>query len=61
MLAWVSDNTFELVPVTVGAAQNGQVAVMDAEALRGKQLVGKGAYTLLMALKNTEEEELRLF
>jgi cobalt-zinc-cadmium efflux system membrane fusion protein len=35
--------------------EKGRVEVMNAEAFSGKDLVVKGAYTLLMSLKNKEE------
>jgi cobalt-zinc-cadmium efflux system membrane fusion protein len=51
-----SNNSFEMTPVKTGTIENGYVEVIDAESFIGKQLVTKGAYTLLMTLKNKSEE-----
>ncbi len=41
-----------------GTVQNGQVEIKDAnKELSQKSFVTKGAYALLMKLKNTQEEE----
>ncbi|WP_395626518.1 efflux RND transporter periplasmic adaptor subunit [Daejeonella sp.] len=52
-----SNNTFEMTPVKIGTLENGFIEVINAENFKGKQLVTKGAYTLLMTLKNKSEEE----
>jgi cobalt-zinc-cadmium efflux system membrane fusion protein len=52
-----STNTFEMTPVKIGTIENGFVEVINPESFKGKQLVTKGAYTLLMTLKNKSEEE----
>lgn len=49
--------TYQLVPVQIGETENGFTAILNAQELTNKTLVSKGAYTLLMKLKNTEEEE----
>ena len=49
-------NSFEMTPVKTGTIENGYVEVINAESFIGKQLVTKGAYTLLMTLKNKSEE-----
>ena len=48
---------FEMLTVQTGATQNGEVEIagLDNEILQ-KEFVTKGAYVLLMKLKNTEEE-----
>lgn len=51
-----SNNTFEMTPVKTGTIENGFIEVINAESFKGKQLVTKGAYTLLMTLKNKSEE-----
>jgi cobalt-zinc-cadmium efflux system membrane fusion protein len=51
-----STNSFEMTPIKTGTIENGYVEVIDAESFKGKQLVTKGAYTLLMTLKNKSEE-----
>ena len=52
-----SNYTFEMTPVKIGTLENGFIEVINAENFKGKQLVTKGAYTLLMTLKNKSEEE----
>ena len=47
---------FEMVPVETGTSENGFIEVTNKDKFNGKQLVIKGAYTLLMALKNKSEE-----
>ena len=42
--------------VILGAEENGFVTIKNSDSLKGKSIVNKGAYTLLMKLKNTEEE-----
>ncbi|SDM35312.1 membrane fusion protein, cobalt-zinc-cadmium efflux system [Daejeonella rubra] len=47
---------FEMVPVETGTSENGFIEVINKDKFNGKQIVIKGAYTLLMALKNKSEE-----
>lgn len=47
---------FEMVPVETGTSENGFIEVTNKDKFNGKQIVIKGAYTLLMALKNKSEE-----
>lgn len=49
-------NTFEMVEVEMGNSENGFAEITSAKDLSGKSIVTKGAYTLLMSLKNLEEE-----
>lgn len=49
-------NTFEMVEVQLGVRENGFTEINAQEDLSQKKIVVKGAYTLLMALKNSEEE-----
>ena len=51
-----SDNSFEMTPIKIGSIENGFAEVLNAESFKEKQLVTKGAYTLLMTLKNKSEE-----
>lgn len=51
-----SNNTFEMTPIKTGTIENGFIEVINAESFNGKKLVTKGAYTLLMTLKNKSEE-----
>ncbi|MEO8961042.1 MAG: efflux RND transporter periplasmic adaptor subunit [Ginsengibacter sp.] len=49
-------NKFEMVEIEIGKSENGFTEIISDKDLSGKTIVTKGAYTLLMALKNTEEE-----
>jgi cobalt-zinc-cadmium efflux system membrane fusion protein len=51
----VADKTFRMQKVNVGLTEEGQTEILNASDLEGKQVVVEGAYTLLMALKNTPE------
>ena len=48
--------TFEMLEVEVGTKENGWVEVINYTNFDGKEIVSKGAYTLLMSLKNKVEE-----
>jgi len=48
-------NTFEMIEVKVGDSENGFTAVSTSANLSGQSFVTKGAYTLLMKIKNKEE------
>jgi cobalt-zinc-cadmium efflux system membrane fusion protein len=50
-------NTFEMVAVKLGNTENGLTEVTLDESLYNNNFVMKGAYNLLMQLKNKEEEE----
>ncbi|MDM1494803.1 efflux RND transporter periplasmic adaptor subunit [Myroides odoratimimus] len=49
--------TYEMTPVKIGPKEDGYVQIINADQLANQKIVTKGAYTLLMKLKNTEEEE----
>lgn len=49
-------NTFTMVEIQIGKSENGFTEIISNKDLAGKTIVTKGAYTLLMSLKNTEEE-----
>lgn len=53
------NNIFEILPLKTGARENGyvQIAATDGSDLARLEFVTKGAYSLLMKLKNTGEEE----
>ena len=53
------NNIFEMVPVQTGNSEHGYTALLPSPALHpeNQSFVTKGAYTLLMQLKNKEEEE----
>jgi len=50
------NGTFNMAPVALGIAQDGQQQIIPAEDLGGKNVVLQNAYTLLMKLKNSAEE-----
>ena len=51
------DNSFEMLPITTGSKENGFIAIDNEAAFVNKRIVTKGAYTLLMKLKNAAEED----
>ena len=51
-----STKVYEMVPAETGTSENGFIQVLNEDKFKGKELVVKGAYTLLMALKNKSEE-----
>lgn len=52
----LDNHTFGLVEVQPGVRHGGFVEILEGQQLEGGVFVGKGAYTLLMALKNKAEE-----
>lgn len=52
----ISGNKFEMTETQTGESENGFIEVISKDDLTGKNIVTKGAYTLLMSLKNKEEE-----
>ena len=52
----VEPKKYEMIRVEIGTSENGFTEVENPEVLEGKNIVEKGAYTLLMVLKNKEEE-----
>ena len=52
----VDKNNFKMTAVTIGNFQNGFIEVLNADELNNNKIVTKGAYTLLMKLKNKVEE-----
>ena len=53
-----TNNNFEMIPIETGAMQNGKVEIKPGtnNDLVKNTFVTEGAYTLLMKMKNTEEE-----
>ena len=49
-------NKFEMIEIETGISENGFTEIISKADLTGKEIVTKGAYTLLMSLKNKEEE-----
>jgi cobalt-zinc-cadmium efflux system membrane fusion protein len=49
-------NHFTLVPVKTGSKENGFLEIINGNSLKEKQIVVKGAYALLMKMKNKSDE-----
>ena len=49
-------NKFEMIELQTGESENGFTEITTGAHLDGKEIVTHGAYTLLMTLKNKEEE-----
>ena len=45
-----------MIEIETGISENGFTEIISKADLTGKEIVTKGAYTLLMSLKNKEEE-----
>ena len=52
----IGKNRFEMTEVAPGESENGFTEIVSPTDWDGKRVVTKGAYTLLMSLKNKEEE-----
>lgn len=52
-----SAKEFKMIPVETGVVENGFIEVLNGKELANETFVQKGAYTLLMTLKNKAEEE----
>jgi cobalt-zinc-cadmium efflux system membrane fusion protein len=52
-----NNHQFIMTNVNLGTAENGFVTILNAQILKNKTIVSNGSYTLLMKLKNNEEEE----
>jgi len=50
------NTAYKMIEVTTGATDNGFVQIMNADALKEREVVIKGAYSLLMSIKNTQED-----
>ena len=53
----IAKQKYKMQEIQVGEKENGFVQVLNFENIKSKKIVGKGAYTLLMTMKNKEEEE----
>jgi membrane fusion protein, heavy metal efflux system len=49
------NKTYEMIEISVGMNENGFTAISSITDIANKKIVAKGAYTLLMKMKNTEE------
>ena len=52
----VDKHNFKMTTVTTGNFQNGFIEVLNADEFKNNKIVTKGAYTLLMKLKNKVDE-----
>lgn len=52
----IGPDKFQMTAAETGVKENGFIELKNAELFKDKKLVTKGAYTLLMALKNKPEE-----
>jgi cobalt-zinc-cadmium efflux system membrane fusion protein len=52
----VNKNQFKMTEVKTGNSENGFIEILDNEQLSKNSIVTKGAYTLLMKLKNKADE-----
>lgn len=50
------NNQYEMIEVILGITENNFVAITNSAVLKDKEIVIKGAYTLLMQLKNKADE-----
>ncbi len=51
-----ADKQFELTEIQTGISEKGFTEILNGEVLQQKEIVGKGAYTVLMSLKNKTED-----
>ena len=51
-----ANNQFDMVEVQVGNIENGFIEIYQVEKLVNENFVFKGAYSLLMSLKNISED-----
>lgn len=51
----LKNREFEMIQVKTGAKENGYVEILNGEKLMNQSIAIKGAYSLLMKLKNEEE------
>ena len=51
-----NETTFSMEMVTTGISENGFTQIVNSKDFEGKEIVTKGAYTLLMVSKNKSEE-----
>ncbi len=49
------DKMYEMIEVTPGLKENGKIQIINFNVIKDKQVVVKGAYTLLMKMKNVAE------
>lgn len=47
---------YKMISIVIGATENGYTAIANADALKNQKIVIRGAYKLLMALKNISDD-----
>ena len=52
----ITKQKYQMHQVKLGAKENGFVQILNVQDLKNKKIVSKGAYTLLMKMKNTADE-----
>lgn len=52
----VGKGSYEMIEVKTGFTENGFIEILNSETLNNKPVVTKGAYSLLMGLKNKADE-----
>jgi cobalt-zinc-cadmium efflux system membrane fusion protein len=52
----INKNQFRMTEVKTGNSENGSVEILNPEPIQDKKIVTKGAYTILMTLKNKTDE-----
>ena len=52
----IAKQKYQMQEIQIGEKENNFVQILNVENLKNKKIVSKGAYTLLMKMKNTEEE-----
>ena len=53
----IKKQNYKMMPVTTAEKENGFIQIVNHTDFSGKSIVTKNAYTLLMKLKNTAEED----
>lgn len=53
----IAKQKYRIQAVEVGESKDGFVEIKNIQSLQNQKIVSKGAYALLMKMKNTEEEE----
>lgn len=51
-----NDNQFEMTEVQTGNTENGMIEILQSDKIAAQTFVTKGAYSILMSLKNKNEE-----
>uniref|UniRef100_UPI003F49A410 efflux RND transporter periplasmic adaptor subunit n=1 Tax=Empedobacter falsenii TaxID=343874 RepID=UPI003F49A410 len=53
----IKKQTYKMMPVSIGISENGFIEILNFADFKGKKIVTKNAYTLLMKMKNTSEDD----